>query len=171
MLSDIVQQLRFKSFYNLTKELISQVENFVSTIKISNCRSLSDAKKFIISIEKRLTNKMNDEYRLAAPNEISKKLEYSFSKTLDSIREILKLFEDYQSQLEEGIRTRVTRWSSPSPRAPLEHKNIETKPSINFNPQHIKFEDDQSSDASNSSLGDDALMEVAKNAYEQRSHR
>jgi hypothetical protein len=128
--------------------------------RLSDDRSLYDTQQFIISIESRLTNRINDEYRHACPHGINPQLEHAFDKTLDSIRHLLNSLDHYQSQINKHKRSRQTitthRLSSTN-----EEKPIVNKSRINHN------DDDQSSEASHSSVGDEVLMEVARDAYEQ----
>jgi hypothetical protein len=150
------------SFCHLVKSLIGEIESCRSNIKLSDDRSLYEAKELIISIENRLTKRMNNEHNFAAPKTLSEHLEYSFDKILDSIRNILNSFHHYQSQINKHKRSRTTHHSS----------TIEEKPSIQPKTRNNDDDDDdQSSEASHSSIGDEVLMEVARDAYEHRPHR
>ncbi|CAF4047025.1 unnamed protein product [Rotaria sp. Silwood2] len=170
-LFNVLNHLRFTSFYQFIKLIVGEIDCCRSTIKLSDYKSLQDAEQMIMSIERRLTNRMNDEYHRASPHKIDQQLEHSYEETLDSIRQLLISFRLYQSQIQQNKRPRTTRWSSPNLPSSVEHMDIESKPIINLNQQDIKIDDDQSSETSHSSLGDEVLMEVAKNAYEHRPNR
>ncbi|CAF1165885.1 unnamed protein product [Rotaria sordida] len=170
-LSNVLDHLRFTSFYYLVKSIVGEIKSCRSTINLSDYRSLRDGEQTIISIERRLTKRMNDEYHHASPHGIDRQLDNSFNAILDSIRQLLISLRLYQSQIKNNKRPRTTRWSSPNISSSIEHNHIESKPIINLNQQDIKIDDDQSSEASHSSLGDEILMEVAKNAYEHRPDR
>ncbi|CAF1154467.1 unnamed protein product [Rotaria sordida] len=170
-LSDVLDHLRFTSFYYLVKSIIGEIKSSRSAINLSDYRSLRDSEQLIISIERRLTKRMNDEYHHASPHGIDRQLDNSFNAILDSIRQLLISLRLYQSQIKNNKRPRTTRWSSPNISSSIEHNHIESKPIIDLNQQDIKIDDDQSSEASHSSLGDEILMEVAKNAYEHRPDR
>ncbi|CAF4137969.1 unnamed protein product, partial [Rotaria sp. Silwood2] len=170
-LFNVLNHLRFTSFYQFIKLIVGEIDCCRSTVKLSDYKSLQDAEQMIMSIERRLTNRMNDEYHRASPHKIDQQLEHSYEETLDSIRQLLISFRLYQSQIQQNKRPRTTRWSSPNLPSSVEHMDIESKPIINLNQQDIKIDDDQSSETSHSSLGDEVLMEVAKNAYEHRPNR
>ncbi|CAF3512616.1 unnamed protein product [Rotaria sp. Silwood1] len=103
-------------------------------------------------------------------SETNRQLEHSYRETLDSIRQLLTSFRVYKSRIENNKRAKTTRWSSSALPLCVEYQHIETKPTIQINQLDIKIDDDQSSEASHSSLGDEVLMEVAKTAYEHRPH-
>jgi len=164
-LLDILQQRRFMSFYYLVESIIGEIKACRTNTKLSDSRSLYDAEKFIIAIERRLTNRINDEYHRASPHGINEQLQYKFDKTLDEIQHLLNSFKHYQSQINKHKRSRPIHRSLP----------IEDKPSIvhrstTQQKTRIDNDDDQSSEASHSSIGDEVLMEVARHAYEQRPH-
>jgi hypothetical protein len=148
----------------MIESLIVDMKKYRSTIKLSDDRSLYDAQQFIISIESRLTNRINDEYRHACPHGINPQLEHAFDKTLDSIRHLLNSLDHYQSQINKHKRSRQTitthRLSTSNEEKPIVNKSTQSKSRINH-------DDDQSSEASHSSVGDEVLMEVARGAYEQ----
>jgi hypothetical protein len=150
----------------MVESIIGEIKQCRSIIKLSDYRSLYDAEQFIISIENRLTNRINDEYRRASPHGINPQLGHAFDKTLDSIRHLLSSFHHYQSQINKHKRSRPTTHRSPSSEEkPIVNKSTQPKPRID------QDDDDQSSEASHSSIGDEVLMEVAKDAYEQRPNR
>ena len=155
--------MRYKSFYYVVQPLITEIHSCRSSIDLYNYQSLRDARQLITSLEARLTNRLNDEYHRASPHGIHRQLESSFDQILGSIEHILTSLQYYQDLIEKNKRRRKTRWSSP-PR----QEHTENKPVINSDERRIKLEDDQSSEASHSSFGDEVLMEVAKDAYEQR---
>ncbi|CAF4658675.1 unnamed protein product [Rotaria sp. Silwood1] len=169
-LLNVLSHLRFTSFYHYVKLIIDEIETCRSTIKLSNYESLCDVEKSIESIECRITNRMNNEYNHASPHTIDRQLEHSYRETLDSIRQLLTSFRVYKSRIENNKRAKTTRWSSSALPLCVEYQHIETKPTIQINQLDIKIDDDQSSEASHSSLGDEVLMEVAKTAYEHRPH-
>ena len=109
-----------------------------------------------------LTNRINDEYRHAAPHGLATRLEQAFDKILDAIRHLLSSLDHYQSGTNRHKRSRTTHRSSPSDEKPTMSKSTQPKTRINRN------DDDQSSDASRSSVSDEVLMELARDAYEQR---
>jgi len=93
---------------------------------------------------------------------------------LDAIKHLLNSFHHYQSQANKTKRPRTTRRTLlPTPPSTTNKEHTESKPRINSNQQQTRIDDDddQSSEASHSSFGDEVLMEVARDAYEQRPNR
>lgn len=167
----VLHRIRFTSFANLVQPIINEIQKCRSNIKFSEHQSLLDVEKIIASIEHRLAERMADETRRAAPAKVDGNLEYVFNNTLDSIARLLKSLSDYKSELHKNKQPRRTCWSSPNHSSFVEQKNVDIKPIINLNQHDKSIEDDQSSEASHSSLGDEILMEVARDAYEKRFNR
>jgi hypothetical protein len=159
----VLHHLRYKSFNYVVQPLITEIHSCRSSIDLYNYQSLRDARQLITSLEARLTNRLNDEYHRASPHGIHRQLESSFDQILGSIKHILTSLQYYQDLIEKNKRPRKTRWSSP-----LRQEHTENKPAINSDQHRVKLEDDQSSEASHSSLEDDVLTKVAKDAFEQR---
>ena len=134
-------------------------------MKLSDNRSVQDAEQFLLSIEKRLTNRINEEHRRAAPHKINSELQHAFDNTLDALKDLLKTIPRYQTQQDRHKRTRTSRRPSLAKENPvINNKPIQPK-------SHIVFaddDDDKSSDASHSSIGDEVLMELARIAYEKK---
>jgi hypothetical protein len=152
------------SFYYLVESIIGEIKACRSNTKLFDSRSLYDAEKFIIAIERRLTNRINDEYHRASPHGIHEQLQYSFDKILDAIKHLLNSFKYYQSKINKHKRSRPIHRSSPiEDKPPIVYRSTQQK-------TRIDDDDDQSSEASHSSIGDEVLMEVARHAYEQRPH-
>ncbi|CAF2242576.1 unnamed protein product [Rotaria magnacalcarata] len=170
-LLDVLHRLRFTSFINLVESIVGEIKACRSTLKLSDYRSVHDAEQIIISIERHLANRMRDEDHRASPHGVDQSLEHAFNNTLDSIRDLLNSLTVYQSQTHKNKQPKKTRWSSPNIPSSVEVKVVDIKPMIDSNQDDSKIEDDQSSEASHSSLGDEILMEVARDAYEKRPNR
>ncbi|CAF4091168.1 unnamed protein product [Rotaria magnacalcarata] len=168
---DVLHRLRFTSFINLVESIVGEIKACRSTLKLSDYRSVHDAEQIIISIERHLANRMRDEDHRASPHGVDQSLEHAFNNTLDSIRDLLNSLTVYQSQTHKNKQPKKTRWSSPNIPSSVEVKVVDIKPMIDSNQDDSKIEDDQSSEASHSSLGDEILMEVARDAYEKRPNR
>jgi hypothetical protein len=158
--------LRYSSFDHVVRSVITEIEFCRSNINLSDQQSIEDVRQKITAIETRLTNRLDSERHRTLPHDIHRQLESSFDKTLTSIKHLLTSFHHYEDLINKNKRRRKSNWSTPP-----QHECIETKPVINSDQQHIKQDDDQSSEASHSSFGDEALMEVARDAYEQSSNR
>lgn len=157
-LFDVLRKRHYASFGHLVEYLVDEVQAHRSNMKISDVQSLSDARHLLTSIDNRLSSRMNDEYHRAAPHQVPEQLEYAYRKSLDAIRDVLDSIEYYQSKINANKRTRT-----------IVH---EEKPTIHsFARNNTNENDDQSSEASHSSVGDELLMEVARDAYEQRPTR
>jgi len=154
-LFDVLRKRHYTSFGHLVEYLIDEVQAHRSNTKISNLQSLLDARQLLTSIDNRLSTRMSDEYHRTAPHQIPEQLEYAYRKTLDAIRDVLDSIEYYQSKFNSTKRTRTIVHEE----RPIVHSYARTNTDGN---------DDVSSETSHSSIGDEVLMEVARDAYEQR---
>ncbi|CAF4196640.1 unnamed protein product [Rotaria socialis] len=168
---DVLHRLRFTAFISLVKSIVDEIKACRSALKLSDYRSVHAAEQIIISIERHLANRMRDEDHRASPHGVDQSLQHAFNNTLDSIRDLLNSLTAYQSQTHKNKQPKKTRWSSPNIPSSVEIKNVDIKPMIDSNQDDSKIEDDLSSEASHSSLGDEVLMEVARDAYEKRPNR
>ncbi|CAF1201549.1 unnamed protein product [Adineta steineri] len=170
----VLHNLRYTSFSHFIQRIVCDIEYCRSHIKLSEHRSLFEAENLILTIEKALADRINDEYRHAVPHGIDRSLESAFQKTLDEIKHLLNSFHHYQSTIDKNKRSRHTHWTPSDASKTVEREYIERKPTINLNQHQTRNnnddDDDQSSEPSHSSFADDVLMEVAKDAYEQRPH-
>lgn len=175
-LSNVLRDRGFQSYDELIKRIVSEVSTCQSTLILSDRQSLDQATNIIIDIERRLSNRIQSERNRAAPHEISRKLEESSDRTLDCIKQLLNDFDHYKSKANSGKRPRLTRWSSPDQPSTNVQEHLDIKPTIHSKEHQSRRKenddyDDQSSEASRSSFGDEVLMEVAKIAYERSSNR
>ncbi|CAF1370117.1 unnamed protein product [Adineta ricciae] len=168
-LSNVLRDRRFQSFDELIKRMVSEVSTCQSTLVLSDRQSLDQATSTIIDIEKRLSNRIQSERHRVAPHEIYRNLEESSDRTLDCIKQLLNDFDYYKSKANSSKRPRLTRWSSPDQPSTNTEEHLDIKPSIHSKEHQSRRKenddyDDQSSEASRSSFGDEVLMEVAKTA-------
>lgn len=152
--------------------------------EIQSCSTRTNLKEKLYSIEKRLSNKINEQHRRQAPYPVHRELQHAADRALDTLRHLLRSCDQSRRP------TRHTRWSTPPPPATASSSSSsasssaaaaaavssdqqESKPIVHSNaqPSHHLNEDDLSSEASHSSFGDEVLMEVARTAYEHRPRR
>lgn len=160
---------RLTSFYHFVESTIGETKSCRSNLKLSDNRSLNEAEQYLLNVERHLTDRINNEHRHAAPHKINSYLQQEFDRTLDALRDLLKTLPRYQTQHDKHKRTRTSRRSSPVEEKPLNNKS--TQPKTRTAPVDNNTEEDESSEASHSSVGDEVLMEVARDAYESKPNR
>jgi hypothetical protein len=125
----------------------------------------------IIEIENRLKKRISDErWCVAPPSLIHQECKGSFTNVLEVIRHLKTSLRHYQSQADIMKRPSTSHRVPPSSSS-IQQEFIRKKPAVNSNQHRIKMDEDESSDTSHSSIGDEVLMELAKGAYEQRPYR
>ncbi|UJR07786.1 hypothetical protein I4U23_012068 [Adineta vaga] len=172
-LSEVLHNRGFRSFYETVKRIVYEIGVCQSNINLFEKESLEQAIGIITSIEQRLSNRIQDERHHASPHAIPRKLEETSDTILDAIKNLLNSFEYYKSKINSTKRPRKSRWSPPDVPSTNTQEYTESKPAIHSNQHQSRNNenddyDDQSSEASRSSFGDEVLMEVARDAYEQR---
>ena len=156
---------------NLSSSFSHLIESVIDEIKSVRRDSSSDRQieQLIISIEKRLTKKVDEQNHRSSPYGLRREVNSAFDRTLDAIRDLLSSFRRRHrspSRKESPAkRSRRSRWSTPPPIVP---EPMESKPSVPTSfPRRI--DDDQSSEASRSSCGEEDLMHIALDAYNKRT--
>lgn len=144
------------------ESVIRETQSVRSAIELTDQQSVHDTENLLISLESRLTNRINGEYHRASPLGIGSELERAFDKTLDALQQLLSALNPYKSQTDSHKRSRTTDQSSPTEEKPTVTKSSQPK---------SRIKDEQSSEASHSSIEDEVLVKVARAAYEQKSKR
>ena len=132
-------------------------------------------------MEKDLTKKIDEQNHRATPHGLSRDVNSAFDHTLDAIRDLLSSLRN-QSRPQESSshRARRSRWSTPPPPlVTISPEPMEFKPSVprernnnnSFLARMEQDENDQSSEASRSSYGEEDLMLTALEAYNKRPNR
>lgn len=143
---------RYNSFSNFIQTLIEEIKTRRSSLKLFENNSLDELERSLLDVEMRLTSRMNDEHRLAAPAKLKAPLQKSFDKTLDALRNLLTTLSRYQRNNDRRKRLRTS---------PVDEKPVTTR-----SKSRNHEEEEQSSETSHSSIGDEILMELARVAYE-----
>lgn len=126
-----------------------------SNIKLSDYRSLSGTENLMISARNRLLSRINDENNRITSNKVPNPLVSIYKKVLDSFDAVLNSIESHQSKINKHKRSRP---------ASLDKQRIIRK-SI---PSRTRIDNDnESSDASHSSVEDEVLQKQARDACGQ----
>lgn len=147
---------RMISFISFVENLIVEVKTRRSELKVFDNDSLHAAGEAILDVEARLANRMNDEHRHVAPRKLNAKLQRVFDKTLDTLRNLLRALSRCEAHNDLTKRLKIS---------PVEEKPETTRPKTRSN------DEEQSSETSHSSVGDEVLMELARVAYERKPDR
>lgn len=160
---------------NLSLSFSHLIESVIDEIKSVRRDSSSDRQieQLIISIEKRLTKKVDEQNHRASPYGLRREVNSAFDRTLDAIRDLLSsLRRRHRSASRESPskRPRRSRYSTPPPLVP---EPMEVKPIVPIEKNDTSFprriDDDQSSEASRSSYGEEDLMDIARDAFNKRT--
>jgi hypothetical protein len=154
------------SLYYFVKWLSNEMKTVRFREKLVDCQSMRNTEMFLTAMEQRLAVKLNKQYCQLSYN-VAQQIERSSDRVFDTLRRLLSTIREHRSTVERAHRS-----SQPSTSAQCEL--VESKPiviGVDDKPaRRAPADDDQSSDTSHSSFGDDVLMKVARDAYERRQH-
>ena len=134
---------RFRSFFHFIESLMEEMKTHRSNLKLYDNNSLNDLEKSLLDVETRLTSRMNDERRHAAPLKLNRQLQRTFNQTVDALRNFLITLSHYQQKNDVRERQKT---------AAVE----------------VNEEPSETTETSHSSVRDDVLIELARGAYEKQ---
>ncbi len=158
-MSDVLRHFHYSSFDSVVRSLITEVESCRTSVNLSDIQSLYSAQQLITSSKAHLTKRFSDEFYRASSRGIDRQVESSFDQILKSIKYLLISLQYYQDLINKNKRQKKCNWSSPPRQEHTENKSISIP-----DQDHVKLEDDQSSEASRSSFEDDFLGNIVKDA-------
>ena len=127
-----------------------------SELKVFDNNSLHALREALLDVENRLATRMNDEHRHVAPRKLNAQLQRIFDKALDTLRNLLRAL------------SRCAAYNDLPKR--LKTSPVEAKPETSRSKTRSNDEE-ESSETSHSSVGDEVLMELARVAYDRRPNR
>ncbi|UJR17828.1 hypothetical protein I4U23_004727 [Adineta vaga] len=114
-------------------------------------------------------NRMNDECT-PPKSSLNRKLLNLFDENLDEIEQLLKTLDHYQTQTRQIQSLETSNCSTPASVHDHQQEFIKHKPMVNSKRKVIDVDEDASSEASQSSVDDDTLSKIAKDACKQGLH-